>query len=1312
MNRKNKLAILLLFFLLKFTVSFAQIDTAFWFAAPWVTPDHYWKDNIAMHINGVAGTTVHIRQPNMVGPNKYDTTFQLPASGGFDYIFWKNKLANSTSLGFDFLETRPANTVLPYGLHVSAGSNITIVYDVITRPGSFLNPETFSLKGQNGLGFEFVCPFQTRWRNQFFGSSACGSNAQDLNCDGIVTQPKQQINIVTSQPNTVVWITPKTNIIGHLANITYSILLPAAGDVYTLENTVQNTNVVGNNLSGTIIVSDKRISVTVADDSVSGVTGCFDLMGDQIVPVDVVGKNYILNKGFMNAAEHEGAYVVATENFTKLTINDGGTPTNTLINKGDTYHYKTNQTLTYVNADKNVYCLHASGTGCELGEALLPPLECAGSNLIGFSRNNGQGFYLNILIAAPASSSLAILSSFTLNNAAGTATVPIGLSNFTFVPGTGIASPVGENYYGCQLNYTNTSVLPVNAYTISNTHSSTPVFALGVFGGNANTGGLFHYMSAFIRKPTVAAQPTTQVCASTSASVILTGTVVGGTSTGNWSTSGSGVFGAYTSSLNIITVPYFLSLTDTLLSTIPFTLTSVDVCGRTYTTSTFVKVNQRPQILAAGSTTVCKNATSLAIILTGTVSNALGASWLGGNGGSFAGPGVNTTYNPSPSDLSVGTITLTLLSSGPLSGCLNSSKSVTVSFINPPVVDAGANIPACTNSQSVTLGGSITSGTSNTVWATNGTGLFNPNNSTPNAVYFFSPADLLLPSLSFSLNAVAIGGGCGGSPDFMQITIIPRPFVAAPADFTVCATSTLVALTGTIGGSASTGAWSTFSATGAFTQLPPSSSTYTISQNDITTGSVNLFIYSTDGICPKDSDFIEITIKDVPNITIISNNINICKNAPINLGANIVGGISYTWVPQSTSTGSFSSPGSAGMLNPAGGNAFAQYIPGAADIAGSGLTFTILVGNPPCAPSQNSVTANFISSPKALFNFPNLGRCIGASIPITNASLDNGTAPLTYSWNFGATTNSTTSESIAQNPIYTYTNIGSYIITLTTTGASPNNCPDTLSKRIVIYPLPIPNFTVSSACQNINSIFQNLSIVPGGGGSVTAMSWNFGDSNNLLNTPLTSTVAHIYANPGPYNASFTITTNLGCKSSTTIPITINSQPKAEFGLTNNPAVAQEPIYFSDFSTPTGGITNWVWNFGDETSGSGNAPSHSFQSPGIYIIKLTVFDGSGCSDTISKSIEISLLPQVPSGFTPNNDNNNDLLFVKGGPFNTMLFRVYNNWGELLFETADQKIGWDGKKNGVDQPVGVYVWTLDVEMYNNRQVKKNGDITLIR
>ncbi|HRD38334.1 MAG TPA: IgGFc-binding protein, partial [Bacteroidia bacterium] len=305
----------------------------------------------------------------------------------------------------------------PYGLKVTSSREITVVYDVVTRANTFYNPETFSLKGRNGLGTEFVCPFQNNWFNQTLGG--------DLNGDGIVSQPRQQINIVATLPNTVVWITPKCNVVGHVANITYSVLMNT-GDIYTVENVTGATNVPGQNLGGTIVVSNNPISVTVADDSVRNPGGgCYDLIGDQIVPVDVVGKEYIANKGFMFPASQESIFVVATDNFTQITINDG-TATTYSINKGDVQRYTITQPLTYITANKNVYLWQTTGYGCESGAAILPPINCAGSDSVTFTRNNNQPFLLNILcktngaINTPAnfllngSSTLVPASAFTL----------------------------------------------------------------------------------------------------------------------------------------------------------------------------------------------------------------------------------------------------------------------------------------------------------------------------------------------------------------------------------------------------------------------------------------------------------------------------------------------------------------------------------------------------------------------------------------------------------------------------------------------------------------------------------------------------------------------------------------------------------------------------------------------------------------------------------------------------------------------------------------------------------------------------------
>jgi hypothetical protein len=301
----NRILLILLILTSKSVVS--QIDTVFWFAAPWVTTGHASNIPVVLRLSSFNNaTTVRVRQP----AGTFDTTFVIPAN---------SLVSESLSHLINQIENNPANTVFNRGLKITSNFPITAIYEVVTVVN---NPETYSLKGQNGMGLEFVCPFQTNGNN-----------------GGYTPTPKSQIAIVASENGTIVWITPRCNVVGHAANVTYSVGLNA-GQTYNIENVTRFASVAGQNLSGTIVVSNKPISVTVSDDSVGGVSGCFDLMGDQIVPVEVVGTEYIINKGGLNAAQFEGAYIVATRNFTQITINDG-LITTVLLNKGDTYFYKT-----------------------------------------------------------------------------------------------------------------------------------------------------------------------------------------------------------------------------------------------------------------------------------------------------------------------------------------------------------------------------------------------------------------------------------------------------------------------------------------------------------------------------------------------------------------------------------------------------------------------------------------------------------------------------------------------------------------------------------------------------------------------------------------------------------------------------------------------------------------------------------------------------------------------------------------------------------------------------------------------------------
>lgn len=1321
----------------------AQIDTAFWFAAPWSTPDHTERHNIVVHLStfGAPSTTIHLRQPAAIAPNKYDTIIVVGPNTTFDYIFWRDKLAAgppstlTPNVAFDSLETKPANQIVPYGLYISSSSIITVVYDVICQPPNFNNPETFSLKGQNGLGREFVCPQQTLYRNRTLGDRA--------NTPSGVLQPKQQIAIVATEANTVVWITPRCNVVGHPANVTYSIMLPAAGSCYNIENSVMDTYLPGKNLSGTIIVADKPIAVTVADDSINNVhsspaepgksswggMGCYDLIGDQIVPVDVVGKDYIINRGQLfrenqlgagHPGMKESAFIVATENFTQLTINAGGVPTFTYLNKGSTFVDTLTTDLTYIHADKNVYVYHVSGIGCELGAAILPPLTCAGSKLVAFSRNTPQQFALNVLCKNGSQ------NTFTLNGS--TALIPA--SAFTMVPGT--STLAGGPFWGAQVGF-NTTTLPIGSYTIGNNADE---FALGVFDGGTTTGGLFHYMSSFLRRTVVETETLNPICSGQAGTVAVTGTITGADITGIWTTSyyngsvtvSGGATGSfspvYSSSVNVISTIYSVSINDTTsiapTKTITLYLSSTGSC-RSVTDSVKLVINQRPKVLVSSGTILCKNNIQ-PVVLSGTVSNAVSGQWSGGNGGAFGVPGLVTTYTPSAADMAANTITLYLTSQAPLSGCPNTVNSTTVNFINPPVVTiVPNNTVVCTNSSTVALNGNISGVTTTGIWL-GGTGAYTLTNTSPTSTYILSPSDLTQSAVTLTLTSTNNGLYCASESATMQINIIDKPVLNLPGNFTVCADAGTIALSGTVSGSSSQGMWSTNSGFGGFSnqqiQVSPVISTYSINSLD-TLGYLYFNLESAPGICPIIEDSVKVTILEAPRVTVNQNFLPVCRNAVIALTGTVSG---YTnsgiWSTSSTTStpGTFT-PG-ANFLN-------GFYVPSESDYDYGFVNLTLTsTNNQQCPASFAMFTASFVPSPSAFFSF-GPKRCLNAPVFFQDASTTNGTADLTYEWDFGDGFGG--GGSTVSNPVKTYTSSGQYIVTLTVTGISnlSVSCSDAFDTIIRIKPLPIADFTVTPACASSSVVFTNKSIAPPGSDPINRWQWEFGDSILFNVPPLitsfpTTTVAHTYATSERFSAYLTVTAtpagfspSLGCVSDPyRVYVDVFPKPTAEFGLTNNPTVVKEPVYFSDFTTPVGNIAAWFWEFGDDGASSEQAPVHVYEKAGIFSVKLTVTDKAGCQDTLRKDIDVTLLPQVPKAFSPNGDGLNDLLYVKGGPFETFIFRVYNNWGEIVWETNDQNAGWDGKKNGVDQPVGIYVWTLIVDMYNNRQVKKNGDITLIR
>ncbi len=135
----------------------------------------------------------------------------------------------------------------------------------------------------------------------------------------------------------------------------------------------------------------------------------------------------------------------------------------------------------------------------------------------------------------------------------------------------------------------------------------------------------------------------------------------------------------------------------------------------------------------------------------------------------------------------------------------------------------------------------------------------------------------------------------------------------------------------------------------------------------------------------------------------------------------------------------------------------------------------------------------------------------------------------------------------------------------------------------------------------------------------------------------------------------------------------------------------------------------LWSTGDTTE------SIRVLHPGVY--RLTVqTEPLGCSTTEAITVRKDCYIDIPNAFTPNGDGINDYFFPRqllSKSVTAFRMQVFNRWGQVIFETdrVDGR-GWDGKFNDKDQPVGVYVYRIDVEIAGINQEHYDGNVTLLR
>jgi gliding motility-associated-like protein len=124
---------------------------------------------------------------------------------------------------------------------------------------------------------------------------------------------------------------------------------------------------------------------------------------------------------------------------------------------------------------------------------------------------------------------------------------------------------------------------------------------------------------------------------------------------------------------------------------------------------------------------------------------------------------------------------------------------------------------------------------------------------------------------------------------------------------------------------------------------------------------------------------------------------------------------------------------------------------------------------------------------------------------------------------------------------------------------------------------------------------------------------------------------------------------------------------------------------------------------------------TFATPALDVDYIVIFtDPNGCTAQDTVSVEVNFIEGigVPQAFSPNGDGHNDLLVVKGLGIDKMVFKIYNRYGELIFESQEQTFGWDGTYKGKDENPGVFTWVLEYHLLNGTSKIISGNTTLIR
>lgn len=699
------------------------------------------------------------------------------------------------------------------------------------------------------------------------------------------------------------------------------------------------------------------------------------------------------------------------------------------------------------------------------------------------------------------------------------------------------------------------------------------------------------------------------------------------------------------------------------------------------TSNVTLVVNPLPAVNAGANQTVCTG-----VQTTLTASGAQNYVWSNG---------VN---NGVPFTQAIGTVTYTVTGTD-INGCVNTDQVDII--VNPlPVVGAGPDQTVCVGAQ-VTLTGS---GAVGYVW----------NNGVSNNVAF-TPA---VGSLNYTVTGTD-GNGCQNT-DQVNVTVNSIPVVNAGPDQTVC-DGVQVTLSGS---GATSYTWTNPVLDGvAFTQA---------------VGTVTYTVTGTDANACQNTDQVDITVNPLPAVTAGPDQI-VCDGVQVTLiggGAN-----SYVWSNGISNNSPFTptvgtttytvtgtdlnlcqntdqvdvtvSPlpvvdagpdqtvcdGVQVILSASGAQGY-SWTNGVLDgqaftpILGS-TTYTVTGTDANGCEDTDQVVVTVTPLP-VVFAGNDVIVCEGNQVVLT------GSGAATYLWDNGVV------NGVAFSP-----SVGT--VTYTVLGTDANGCQGVDQVDVMVEALPVVSFTadVTSGCEPLQVTFTNTSV-----GNLDNCIWTLSNGTTLTGC---GTVTTTFPNGGLYDVTLTTTTVNGCTSSATYTdyIYVEDHPIAAFTVSSSEVSILNPQIWTN--NTSSGATSYLWNFGDQ-SGASTAfePNHLYtdQEAGTYVIELIAYSPLGCPDTAYQTVVVKeeVIFYVPNTFTPDDDDYNETfkpVFTAGyDPFDYTIL-IFDRWGEIIWESHNVEVGWDGTYANFDVQDGTYIWRIEFKTtINDERIRVTGHVNVMR